>query len=128
MITINEAITNEKERAEKNRNLADNLNNDSNKKQCLKQAKEHEQIAKWLEDYKKLTQETEQDIYERAYKDGQDKGLSVGRSLGYNKAIDDLVSELHSLEFDNAYGVNIVLVPKQLEAIAQQLKEGGTDE
>lgn len=118
MITIDEAIEYEREMAEPcSEKCEDNTN-------CVECCKRHEQIAEWLKDYKKLKQETEQDIYERAYKDGQDKGLSVGRSLGYNKAIDDLVNELRSLEFDNAYGVNIVLVPKQLEAIAEQLKEG----
>ena len=35
--------------------------------------------------------EKEQDIYERAYRDGYDKGSSDGRFFGYNKAIDDFV-------------------------------------
>lgn len=89
MITIDEAILNEKERTEKNRNLADSLKNDDIKKQCLEQANEHQQIAEWLEDYKKLKHETEQDIYERAYKH---------------------------------------CACEWFEKIAEQLKEGGTDE
>lgn len=62
-------------------------------------AKRNNQIADWLEDYKRLCTEKEQVIYERAYKDGYDKGYSDGRFAGYNKAIDDFVkSEDHLMK------------------------------
>ena len=57
-----------------------------------------QQIAEWLEDYKRLAKETEQDIYERAYKDGLDKGLSDGHFFGYNMAIDDFEEAMLELE------------------------------
>lgn len=40
----------------------------------------------------------EQDIYEQAYKDGQDKGFSDGEFIGRNKAIDDCIKVLDTKE------------------------------
>lgn len=40
----------------------------------------------------------EQDIYEQAYKNGQDKGLSDGEFIGRNKAIDDCIKILDTKE------------------------------
>ena len=37
-------------------------------------------------------------------------------------AIDEFAKRLHTLEFDNAYGVNVVLTPKEIDEIAEQLK------
>ena len=45
----------------------------------------------------------------------------------YNKAIDDFAEKLHHEEFDNAYGVHIVLTPQQVDELAKQLKAGGTE-
>lgn len=95
---------------------------------------EHQQIAERLEDYKKLKHETEQDIYERAYKEGQDKGLSDGRFLGYNTAINEFLGkckngvqngELYDFVKWNNWN-NCAC--EWFEKIAEQLKEGGTDE
>lgn len=78
---------------------------------CIRCSEIHGYIAEWLEDYKRLCTEKEQDIYERAYKDGYDKGYSDGRFAGYNKAIDDAceymkcewaIDNIHYLaDFDN---------------------------
>ena len=92
-------------------------------KVTLEQAKEHEQLAEWLEDYKRLKSEKEQDIYERAYRDGQDKGLSDGHFAGYNKAIDDFMEK--AIEEQIQY--DCPLDRHDIEKIAEQLKEGGTD-
>lgn len=40
----------------------------------------------------------EQDIYEQAYKDGQDKGLSDGEFIGWNEAIDKCIKILDTKE------------------------------
>lgn len=40
----------------------------------------------------------EQDIYEHAYKDGQDKGFSDGEFIGRNKAIDWCIKILDTKE------------------------------
>jgi hypothetical protein len=45
---------------------------------------------------------------------------------GYNMAIDEFAEKLHEREFDNAYGTNIVLTPKEVDEIAKELK-GGAD-
>lgn len=80
---------------------------------------EAQQLAEWLEDYKRLSRETEQDIYERAYKDGLDKGLSDGNFFGYNKAIDDFKKEVKNLIVDLS-----VIRFKDIDEIAEQLKAG----
>lgn len=38
------------------------------------------------------------------------------------KAIDEFAERLHALEFDNAYGVNVVLTPKQIDEIAEEMR------
>lgn len=76
------------------------------------------QLAEWLEDYKRLARETEQDIYERAYKDGLDKGLSDGHFFGYNKAIDDFAKEVKNLIIN----LNVIRF-NDIDEIAEQLKE-----
>ena len=82
--------------------------------------KTFEQIAEWLEDYKRLAKETEQDIYERAYKDGLDKGLSDGHFFGYNKAIDDFAETCKQDIICQTFG----LTPINIDKIAEQLKAG----
>lgn len=96
---------------------------EDDKENLVKYQQEYEyykQLADWLEELKRR----------REY-DGEIIGsgaLNNAYNQGYDKAIDDFANELHSLEFDNAYGVSIVLEPKQVEAIAEQLKEGGAEE
>ena len=101
-MTIDEAITLLKLN---NKHIADLKNDDL------------QQIAEWLEDYKRLAKETEQDIYERAYKDGLDKGLSDGLFFGYNKAIDDFAEAVKNLIADSS-----VIRFKDIDEIAEQLK------
>ena len=80
-------------------------------------------ILSKLEDYKRLKSEKEQDIYERAYRDGQDKGLSDGHFAGYNKAIDDFVEK--AIEEQIQY--DCPLDRHDIEKIAEQLKAGEVD-
>ena len=79
-----------------------------------------QQLAEWLEDYKRLAKEIEQDIYERAYKDGLDKGLSDGNFFGYNNAIDDFVNACKEDILCQTFGLHI----NGIERIAEQLKVG----
>ena len=99
---------------------------------------EYDQLAEWLEDYKRLKSEKEQDIYERAYRDGQDKGLSDGHFVGYNKAIDDFAETIktsqeahlwycsdYGLEFCNGDNCEECSheFTKQIDKIAEKLKK-----
>ena len=104
-MTIDEAITLLKFN---NKHIADLKNDDL------------QQIAEWLENYKRLAKETEQDIYERAYKDGLDKGLSDGHFFGYNKAIDDFAETCKQDIICQTFG----LTPINIDKIAEQLKVG----
>lgn len=39
-----------------------------------------------------------------------------------NEAIDKFAEQLHSEEFDNAYGINVVLTPRQIDDMAEDVK------
>ena len=70
--------------------------------------------------------ELEQDTYERAYKDGQDKGYSCGYSDGYNKAIDEFAKEIKDWQIDiqdNEYDADkFGFVFERIYEIAEELK------
>lgn len=73
----------------------------------------------------------EQDIYEKAYKDGQDKGLSDGRFFGRNEAIDEFAQKLKQ-EISYRYGTGEINAAynakdktlKLVDYITTQLKKG----
>ena len=91
-----------------------------------------EQLAEWLENYKRLKElfsktfikdcnTCEQEIYQKAYKEGQDKGFSDGHFFGYNKGIDDFVkfaNTMPTVEEEDG-----TIRPMWLEEMAEQLKE-----
>ena len=114
-MTIDEAIAKYKEIANTDANCPAHCNISCDK--CVQESK---QLAEWLEELKRRREYDGEIIGSGALNNAYDQG--------YNKAIDDFANELHSLEFDNAYGVSIVLEPKQVEVIAEQLKEGGAEE
>ena len=136
-MTIDEAIKHAREKAKEQRKDHKECTHrefygcngcaDYYSKSCNECAEEHEKLAGWLEDYKKLKHETEQDIYERAYKEGQDKGLSDGRFVGYNKAIDNMVTSLIRNSRTEVIDGKIALIvtDERIKLIAEQLKEGG---
>ena len=72
------------------------------------------QLAEWLEELKML-----RELKAEHRKIGNIEGFNKG----YNKAIDNFAEKLHHEEFDNEYGVHIVLTPQQVDEIAEQLKE-----
>ena len=98
-MTIDEAIENEKRRAESCKGHYDRF--------VQMEAKEHEQIVEWLEELK-------------AYKSGDfTRNLqTLVYKQGYNKAIEDFVSRLESVSFTKTQW-------DLIKTIAEQLKVGG---
>lgn len=76
---------------------------------CLKCSEEHEQLAEWLEDYKRIKMLIP---IEQALKNE------------YNKAIDDFVNACKEDISCQTFGLHI----KGIERIAEQLKSGGENE
>ena len=128
-MTLDETILHAREVAERNRKQYKNCPSDRTDirhQTCEECAEEHEQLVKWLKDYKRLKElfsktfikdcnTCEQEIYEKAYKEGQDKGLSDGHFFGYNKAIDDFVREFkRKTPMENCL----------IDELAEQLKAG----
>lgn len=113
MITIDKAIAQEKELFEHCKRLYEPLSDeDKSINPLLKNEIEyHKQLAEWLEELKEYKKKPEGWLRDEA------------EQKGYNKAIYDFTRILHHEEFDNAYGVNIVLTPQQVDEIAEQLKE-----
>lgn len=62
----------------------------------------------------------EQDIYEKAYKEGQDKGFSDGEFIGRNKAIDEFAERLRLDCLDNCYHEAHMF---QILKVARELKK-----
>ena len=147
-MTIDEAIKQEREEAERNRKIissgydgeiciaqlyADDTEaiNDVNDR-CEQCAKYHEQLAEWLEELKVIKS------------DGfTDNLLDMGYTKGYRKAIDDFADKLSKyLDVENAtkYGnknaeqqINSYdtlmkyEIADAIDDVAEQLKEGGID-
>lgn len=121
MLSLDEAIAHAREVAKSNKTKATYDDKFlkrfcTSKKACIKCAEEHEQIAEWLEELKEYKKKPEGWMWDEAER------------KGYNKAIYDFTRILHHEEFDNAYGLNIVLTPQQVDEIAEQLKVGGENE
>ena len=93
-------------------------------KVTLEQAKEHEQLAEWLEELKR-----------RREHDGEIIGsgaLNNAYNQGYNKAIDSFEKEICKMivqsENNGNYRFYAVEIKQAIADLAEQLKEGGTDE
>lgn len=90
------------------------------KTHCKECAKEHKQLAEWLEELKKLKSSTV------PYYDG----FKEGKQVGYNKAIDDFLEKIQ-WEYLNSCGLKqreiefLIAVSSQ---VAEQLKAGGENE
>ena len=79
----------------------------------------------------KAIYESEQDIYERAYAEGRDKGYSCGEFSGYNKAIDEFLNKIYDVSYfvrepKLISGGYSVVTLENIEKIAEQLKVGET--
>ena len=82
--------------------------------------KEHEQLAEWLEELK-----TTRIALEKA-----NGCLEANWKLGYQKAIDNMVCSLikNSTTEEIDGKICLIVTEKRIKIVAEQLKEGGTDE
>ena len=93
-MTLDEAIKHAREKAKENRKDACFTSVPWHAKDCEKCAQEHDQLADWLEDYKKLKSIDEDLRLKYCYEDLSEAD-NLGYLRGYNKAIsevDDLLS------------------------------------
>ena len=121
MTSIDEAIAHEREVAEEQRKDNENCKYKSEygckgcadyySKPCIECAEEHEQLAEWLEDYKRIKMLIP---IEQALK------------AEYNKALDDFVKFANTMPTVEAEDGEVR--PMWLEEMAEQLKAGGNIE
>ena len=134
-MTIDEAIAHAREVALEQSSIATELSlAGTDASRYIKCAEEHEQIAEWLEELKKLRQCTNIENREYPYFNG----FKEGKQVGYNKAIDDFVEKfIYKAVCEGCSGCcNCYEESRQSECedykayieIAEQLKAGGTDE
>ena len=113
-MTIDEAIEQEKFKARVDRIKSNKRifhNNDEDKiSACHRSAEEHEQLAEWLEELKRIEEEI-----------GTDDWIMEHDRLIRNKAIDDFVNACKEDILCQTFGLHI----KGIEGIAEQLKAGG---
>ena len=115
MLSIDEAIAHAREVANEKYTegmLCHANPNDEELDGCIECAREHEQLAEWLEELKKRRSE--------------DYGYmaDIHQSIGYRKALDDFVETLVSA-FDETNIKEYGFYPENLvRQVAKQLKEG----
>ena len=135
-MTIDEAIAHAREVAEEQRKACDLAwvwDNPDNIKKC---AEEHEQLAEWLEDYKRIKMlipieqalkaeynkgysKAENDYHAQSEKDRQ-SSYDCGYDTGYSQSIDDFSEAVKKLIADSS-----VICFKDIVEIAEELKAGG---
>lgn len=104
-MTIDEAIAQQKLASKFKREMWEKSVLREKNEHLLSQAKEHEQLAEWLEELKALRHEA-------------NEWRKAGYSHGYNKAIDDMYNELSELLY---HDFNITL-DRLLEVKNQLIK------
>lgn len=132
---LDEAIEHAREVAEENREKAMTSFFPPYADKCESCAEEHEKIASWLEEYKKLKSIDEDLRLKYCYEDLSDAD-NLGYLRGYNEAIDDLTNKLTSDEFQKynldfvfetskslSYNECISAFCEYIEKIANELKE-----
>ena len=112
-MTINEAITHEKE-------LAKEIYDDGKLDSCIESGKYHEQLAEWLEDYKHIKQWKSDVMDDFCRYDASSFEELVANAR--NKAIDDFVRLANTMPTVEEEDGEIR--PMWLEEIAEQLKAG----
>lgn len=93
---------------------------------CLKCSEEHEQLAEWLEDYRRLLE------FEKSVLANEDGYLAtMCERIGYNKAIDDFADKLiryvdcgHLCSPTEVRWSDLSVV-EMVKKLAEQLKAGG---
>ena len=132
-MTLDEAIAHEKELAEENymQGMLCHANpNDDELDGYIDNGRYHEQVAKWLEDYKHIKQ-WKSDIMDSFCK----YDVSSFEELianARNKAIDDFVKEICKMivqsENNGNYRFYAVEIKQAIADLAEQLKAGGENE
>ena len=135
-MTIDEVIVKEKENAEKLRKIIETgydgeisiealfCDDTSAIKEAYERfencAKEHEQLAEWLEELKCYKNDND-------FSDYADRLHKIAFNSGYNKAIDDFMRSIRDIVFD--YYTNEAYIKyNDLLMKAEQLKVGGENE
>ena len=115
-MTLDEAIAHAREVAteQKRRSGACVINDNECDKfsACIKCAKEHEQLAEWLEELKCYKNDND-------FSDYADRLHKIAFNSGYNKALDDFVNACKEDISCQTFGLHI----NGIERIAEQLKE-----
>lgn len=117
-MNIDEAIEHAREVAKQNRIKVTFFETVDNKKMCLDCAEEHEQLANWLEELKRLRLES---LMIEAPK------LIVASYYGYNKAIDDFANNLILRLTDAIYPNDVAGMVALIHEASQELKAGEND-
>lgn len=130
MMSIDEAIAHAREVAsEQKRRSGICVQNNSECDKfsaCLKCSEEHEQLAEWLEDYRRLLE------FEKSVLANEDGYLAtMCERIGYNKAIDDFADKLiryvdcgHLCSPTEVRWSDLSVV-EMVKKLAEQLKAGG---
>ena len=134
MLSIDEAIAREKELAEIYRNdivPKEDYHNvpwiDMENQLNMRRAKEHEQLAEWLEELKAYREKKcNKSVYLASKSVDKIDAVNKGYIDGYNKAIDDFVHECD--KYCGFYsGKNKSITREDILKIAKQLKEQTND-
>ena len=119
MLSIDEAIARERQLAKEQRSYIGTTWNKEYSKKCEEYAKEHEQIAEWLEELKAIKNGSIPIIHGKAELELHDKEV-------YNKALDEFIHTIEPrMEWDNQF---YALAIEHCIKIAEQLKEGRNNE
>ena len=123
MMSIDEAIAHAREVAsEQKRRSGICVQNNSECDKfsaCLKCSKEHEQLAEWLEDYRRLLE------FEKSVLANEDGYLAtMCERIGYNKAIDDLLGGMNQITY-NCQDADELF--EKICDLAEQLKVGESE-
>ena len=119
-MTIDEAIEKHRKIAEMKKTIYDACILKEYNRHLLREYKEHEQLAEWLEELKAY----------RENSNGYSKeDIELNRNAMYNKAIDDVVKEICKMivqsENNGNYRFYAVEIKQSIADLAEQLKAGG---
>lgn len=122
-MTIDEAIAHAREVAKESKRIsgvcASNDNECDKFSNCIRCAEEHEQLANWLEDYKRL-----KSIPEHTYENCHNYTCKrKSEKKGYNNALDDFVRMAKEIKYQDGS-----LSDVDLKYVAEQLKAGVKNE
>ena len=118
-MTIDRAIKREQAKAEEYRAMSSEGNAEI-AEIYIRCSKYHEQLAEWLEDYRRLLE------FEKSVLANEDGYLAtMCERIGYNKAIDDLLGGMNQITYDCQDADELF---EKICDLAEQLKAGGENE